>query len=128
MKIQFNSSSNQTREFLLSGCFIMGESLNMRSYQPTVVQMRRFMSHFGASPTQCSQIWILLKVPKNGRYKHLLWALLKLKVYSTEEVLSGMAGCDEKTFRKWSDKFIGALALLSTRLVSYFRRYRLVQD
>jgi hypothetical protein len=120
MKINFNSSLSQTREFLRSGCFKVGELLNMRSFKPTLVQMQHFMSHFGVLPTQCSQLWILLKVPENGKFKHLLWALLKLKVYTTEEVLSGMAGCDNKTFQKWPDKFISALALLSTWLVSRF--------
>ncbi|GAX10088.1 hypothetical protein FisN_2Lu360 [Fistulifera solaris] len=100
----------------------MGESLEMRNYQPTLVQTRRFQSHFGVSPIQCSQLWILLKVPENARFKHLLWALLKLKVYATEEVLSGMAGCDEKTFRKWSDQFIDALSLLSSCLINWNSR------
>lgn len=37
-------------------------------------------------------------------YTHLLWALLFLKVYGTESVLSSKCNCDEKTFRTkvWS--------------------------
>ena len=33
--------------------------------------------------------------------KHLLWTLLFLKGYSTENIHAQMAGCSAKTFRKW---------------------------
>ena len=33
---------------------------------------------------------------------HLLWALMLLKIYSTEVVLSGLCGVDEDTFCKWA--------------------------
>ncbi len=44
--------------------------------------------------------------PKDARPKHLLWALLFLKVYATESINSLICGADEKTCRKWSWTFV----------------------
>jgi len=65
---------------------------------------RRFRAHYGTTPGICAFLWPRLEVfslsPK-PEYFHLLWALLFLKLYDTEEVLAGMVGgVDEKTYRK----------------------------
>lgn len=49
---------------------------------------------------------------------HLLWGLMLMKVYATEDVLANIAKATEKTFRKWAWAFIDALADLSYTLVS----------
>jgi hypothetical protein len=41
---------------------------------------------------------------------HLLWALMFLKQYNTEEVTASMAGCDKKTFRLWCWLVVRVLA------------------
>ena len=68
----------------------------------TTTNKRRFGTSFGTTPFICELIWkgLELKVPIGTMYYHLLWALLFLKLYSPEAVLSGMIGVDEKTLRK----------------------------
>lgn len=108
-------------EFFRLGCFIMGEELDLHAEKPSSVQSRRFLSHFGVKPEHCMRLWNILDTPPKSKYKHMLWALLKLKIYGTEEALSGMTGCNEKTFRKWSYIFIVQLAKLAKHVVSTFK-------
>ena len=80
---------------------------------------RRYSAHFGTTWDIVYQIWVLLDdLPCGARLLHLLWALFHCKVYSTEEVLSGIAGCDEKTFRKWSSIFREAITMAIDKVVS----------
>ena len=83
---------------------------------------RKFKAYFGADPEICADIWQMINPPEEvsryARPMHLLWGLLLMKVYATEEVLSGIAGVTEKTFRKWAWKFIKEVADLSYSLVS----------
>jgi hypothetical protein len=86
-------------------------------------RLRIFKGHFGLSPVHTAMLWILLgennwfisKSEPNPQ--HLLWALLLLKQYSTEIVLAGKAGVDEKTFRKWAWHYIEGISKLSKKLV-----------
>lgn len=83
---------------------------------------RKFKAYFGATPQICADIWQMInpheEISSYAKPVHLLWALMLIKVYATEEVLSGIAGVTEKTFRKWAWKFIQATADLSSILVS----------
>ena len=45
-------------------------------------------------------------ISRYAKPKHLLWALMLVKVYAKEEVLAKLARCDEKTFRKWAWLFV----------------------
>lgn len=60
---------------------------------------RRFRSYLGTSSKICCFLWAMVKdsVPVNCRPAQLLWALMFLKNYSTENV---NASVDEKSFRK----------------------------
>ena len=80
----------------------------------------KFKAMFGASPQVCAEIWSML-VPLNNSSapKHLLWALMLLKVYSSEMVLCSIAKTSEKTFSKWTWIFIQAIANLSFDIVSH---------
>jgi hypothetical protein len=64
-----------------------------------------FRSLFGIGPAVCGHLWDHFSywkwLPPKMRPKHLLWALLFLKVYSTEAVLSSIAKTSRKTLRKW---------------------------
>lgn len=86
------------------------------------VPIRRFKAHFGATPAICADIWHMInpreEISRYAKPKHLLWGLMLIKVYATEEVLAGIAGATEKTYRKWAWKFIGATSDLSYSLVS----------
>ena len=46
---------------------------------------------------------------KGSKVKHLLWALLFLKVYATDTISAALAGCCECTFRKWVWPFVEAI-------------------
>ena len=65
---------------------------------------RIFREFFGTSASICSVVWREFEsidaIPKSAQPKHLLWALLFLKRYLTEHVMSSVVGCDEKTVRK----------------------------
>ena len=85
---------------------------------------RQFRSHFGTTPTVCLIIWERLDpyenirpIHKGVKLKHLLWALLFMKIYGTEHFHSSLTGVDEKTFRKWSWIFVDAIADLEYEVV-----------
>ena len=84
---------------------------------------RRYNAHFGISPMCCAILWWLLTLlgPTNLTQslepKHMLWALLMMKTYSTEHVLSGMCQCDEKTLRKYVWICIEVISTLAYHLV-----------
>ena len=79
-----------------------------------ISKKRRFRSFFGVCPETCVILWKLLAsfVPRMAIPHHLLWALLFLKTYATEHVNATIAQVDEKTFRKWSWKFVVLLSEL----------------
>ena len=84
--------------------------------------MRFFLTFFGTTPWVCSLLWAMLKpfetMPRGVKPCHLLWALMFMKVYATETVHASIAGCDEKTFRKWSWIFVEGIAGLEASFVS----------
>ena len=73
---------------------------------------RMFCSLFGCTAKVCSSLWNQLNGvhPENSRYEYLMYALLFLKVYATEHVNSALTGVSEKTFRKWSWKYVELLS------------------
>ena len=68
------------------------------------VRQGRFRALFGVAPTVCAEAWELVhrKLPRNAHPKHLLWALLFLKVYATEHTNSILTGADEKNLESGS--------------------------
>ena len=84
----------------------------------------RFVTYFGVTPFVTAKIWQCLLhhdfMPDKGTASHLLWALMLLKLYSTEEVLAGIANVTAKTFRKWSQRFVLAISQLKPHVVSCF--------
>ena len=69
---------------------------------------RRFNASFGLVPSTIAAAWQLLvqskwldKAGTKAQTKHLLWALLFLKLYQSENSLASFVGADEKTVRKW---------------------------
>lgn len=66
----------------------------------------RYRCLFGCSPLLCSKLWLLLESDDAAmqfgvKPKHLLWALLFLKLYLPFRASAPMVGCSEKTFQKW---------------------------
>lgn len=82
-----------------------------------------FRAFFGTTVQICAILWNELNdhslLPTRAQHKHLLWALMFLKIYGTEHVMVKLAGCkSEKTFRKWTNVYIIALSNLTSSVVS----------
>ena len=74
---------------------------------------------FGVSADTCSVIWNLCDFPPGTEPKHLLWALLFLKVYGKESTMvTIVGGPTRKTFRKWVWLVIGGIASMVPSVVS----------
>ena len=107
------------KAFLVEGLKILRKKGYHHSSRRTLD--RRFRALFGTSPKVCRILWDKVyeeSTPRGAKPKHLLWALLFCRVYNTEHVNASMAGCDEKTFRKWSWVFVEAISDLQHEVVS----------
>lgn len=88
-------------------------------------RLRRFKAHFGAEPAIVAIIWRELAwsgwlrfAGRTPKPEHLLWALLFLKNYSTEEIHATLVHSCEKTFRKWAWFYALGIANLDRKFVS----------
>ncbi len=72
---------------------------------------RKFRSFFGTSSSVCAAACDNLSHvrPIKSRPEHLLWTLLHLKHYATEQINSALVGVSEKKFRKWCHIFVRLL-------------------
>jgi len=66
---------------------------------------REFCDFFGCCDSVCLVLWEMmvdkLHLPPGGNIEHLLWALMFLKSYGKQKVMSALAGgVDPQTFRK----------------------------
>jgi hypothetical protein len=82
--------------------------------------LRSFGAKFGACPNVCCDFWERLQSrrPKCVMPKHLLWGILFLKVYGTEDILRNMVGATRKTFHKWSWKIVEIVRDMEAEVVS----------
>jgi hypothetical protein len=90
---------------------------------------RRFRDFFGTFAACALDSWHRLHhfqlTPGGGRFYHLLWALMFMKIYGKEADLCAHAGdtsglVDPKTYRKWVWPFVEALAEMEYNVVSCF--------
>ena len=98
----------------------IGGSIANRRFNPgSFEDMHHFRSLFGISPATCSMLWHRLQAhrPARAQPKHLMWALLFLKVYGTEAALSSMTRSTRKTYRKWVRKMLRSISLLAPVVV-----------
>ncbi len=72
------------------------------------VGLRSFIECFGTTPEHCETLWNLLvdRHPPHAKPIYLLWMLLFLRHYETEEILHCHTGVDSRTFRKWTWTYI----------------------
>ena len=86
---------------------------------------RHFRAMFGVSSRTAYLLWITLDIdvigPRGGKRIHLLWMLMFLKEYCTQDSLSGICGVTRKTFRQWVDVFLDRVSNLN--LVSIIGSY-----
>lgn len=98
------------------------ELLHRSSSDVSLTSDRRFRSTFGTTPEVCAVIWNMLDpystMEDAASPKHLLWALMFLKVYAKESIHCAMVGgVDEKTFRKWAWYFVEHISYLEAEVV-----------
>ena len=89
---------------------------------PTDTEYATFVAYFGTTPQVCMYLWAYMMrydyIPAHGCPPYLLWALMFVKLYSTETVLAHMVGVTEKTYRKWVWLFLRAITKLESKVVS----------
>ena len=94
------------------------ESLNVRR-EGNQKDHRLFRALFGCPPLVCVDLWETCSFPQGTAPKHMMWALLFLKVYATEDVLCSILRCCRKTFRKWLWPTVLAIAKAKPIVVSW---------
>ena len=104
----------------------LGQSFSeaARSDRSHATQNQRFKALCGVHPTVCAIVWGELKqsmlVEDACKPKHLLWALIFLKTYTTKSSLAVAMGVDEKTLLKWIFIIIYAISDLEDDWVGAF--------
>jgi hypothetical protein len=86
----------------------LAQSLNINSYRP----------HFGVGPHVTAIIWSKITKPYGAEPYHLLWTLLFLKVYASEEVLSNLIRVCRNTYMKWVWSMLSAIQQIESQVVS----------
>ena len=86
-----------SQEFIARGREIFKKGRGLSS----VTLLHHFKALLEVPPLVCNLAWNILgpSLPAKTRPKHLLWALVFLKVYTTEHRNCKLTGADEKTFR-----------------------------
>ena len=92
---------------------LIGDSNPSQSHQ-------KYVAHFGVDSLVTAKIWDMTKpsLPTKVKPKHLLWALMFMKVYNSELVLASWAGVTPKTYRKYCWMIIEAIAKQVRNVVS----------
>ena len=93
----------------------------------------RFRSVFGAGSIVVADIWNRIEadgeILKGGEPKHLLWALVLLKVYQSDEVHCALVGWPSvPTFRKWAWYFIERINDLKDNIIKVEYRFNDLDD
>ena len=88
-----------------------GARIIRREFSLTLTWNACFVAHFGITPTVCAHVWIrTCSKVESSAPKHLLFALIFLKLYNSDRVLAASCGVSENTFRKWAWAYIRAIA------------------
>lgn len=105
--------------FLQMGLRMAGVS---EGRQASASNMRHYRSYFHITPSHSSILWakMLQKkcLPAGARPIHMLWGLLFLNVYTTEQILADIANVDPKTYRYWATALVKSIAKLKPEYVS----------
>ena len=95
-----------------------------------VTHLRLFSEHFCISPwvtaCVCNRLVEHDFLPAKANPKHLLWTLLFMKVYATEQVLATICECNAETFRIWVRSMLDGLGLLKNKVVRRSHRVELI--
>ena len=79
-----------------------------------------FASFFGCNEHVCTLTWNMFDLGDlpNVTFKHLLWALMFLKIYAVDSILCQLCGVSSATFRKYRDVMVQRIAALRVQVVS----------
>ena len=101
---------------------VIGGSSGGARYSGRGEHERAFRSLFGVGASVVADLWCRCEserlFQRGTRPKHLLWALLMMKVYPSESVIAGMVSATRKCMRKWVWPCIQAISDLFPLLVS----------
>ena len=84
------------------------------------VDERVLRSFFGVSLNTIVSCWKRGEFKIKTRPRHLLWSLLFMKCYDSEERLANLVDADRKTYRKWIWPTIGKISDLHEKIVSRY--------
>ena len=93
--------------------------------ESNLVRDRRIRGWFGVSLKTIAKVWDLLgrgfdRLPEGATKRRLLWSLLLLKQYGTEESHAAqVGGVDEHTFSSWAWYFLEEVSYLESIVVSF---------
>lgn len=119
---------------LIAMAYREGQELMQRASKPLGTmhvgwtEDRRFRSSFGTGVDTVLDAWTMMErggsVPNEGRFEHMLWALIFLSAYPKNETKACtlMGGIDPKTMRKWVWPFIEGIAGLHDSVISFENR------
>jgi hypothetical protein len=79
-----------------------------------------FCSHFGTPPHVVAIVWHLIDKSEGAEPKHLLYTLLFLKLYASEDVIHNMGGTSKNTYRKLTDIVLVEVFGLKQKVISSF--------
>ena len=102
-----------------------GETAGDRCYAS---DLKSFRALFYITPSDCALLWAKIRqqdLAPRAKSEHLLWALLWLKLYAAEEVLSKLVGVDEDTYRERVFEMVQTIAKLKPHYVSAIFIYNL---
>lgn len=100
--------------------------LNQKIKGSYKTRARRFKAFYGVEPVVIAKLWVALFESRwlffagvrGPKPIHLLWGLLFLRRYGTEEMMAVLTGVSEKTFRKWAWFYATGIANLDSVFVS----------
>jgi hypothetical protein len=125
MNPNFQHGSTGPKVFIYFGQMIASHfssitTTNQKKVHNVQKMHRNFKSLFGCSPDLVAEIWYKIaprgeeSLKKGAEPRHLLWALLFMKVYANDDTLCSLVGgVDSKTFCFWTRYFI---KMMSRRL------------
>ena len=112
----------------------LGERMTLTYGKGLQEKERTFCSFFGIDCRVVSDAWNIffdidnnsffdkdrIQMLRNLKPVHVLWTLLFLKVYATEQVLSKSCRCTAKTFGKWIWIIILEMTNIGYLVVSFY--------
>jgi hypothetical protein len=117
-------------EMMRIGLELCGFDWRRQNKACRALNLRRFKAHFGSNPIVYAQIWEDLQttmIPKariDGKacVDSFLMAILFLKLYPTEEALSGVFKICERSVRKWVWYYVSKIQALKRAKVRRMMR------